>query len=145
LSIIKRLSKERLSYNKRITMSIFHIFSKKKTLIISELGEFIISRKEVRSVASRKISNELGNFNLTFTLYDSAVTKYQLDLYHKIKNDWPGIAATLNTGHDSKEPIILEAVVIRDADDKRSDILCEVYTNTVVLEFEKGNALFSNI
>ncbi|WP_297332801.1 hypothetical protein [Flavobacterium sp.] len=126
-------------------MSIFHIFSKKKTLIIPELGEFIISRKEGRNVASRKISNELGDFNLTFTLYDSAVTKYQLNLYHAIKNDWPDIAATLNTGHNSKEPIILEAVVIRDLDDKRSNILCEVYTNTVVLEFEKGNALFSKI
>jgi hypothetical protein len=40
-------------------MSVFYIFSKKKTLIIPELGEFIISRKEGRNVASRKIPNEL--------------------------------------------------------------------------------------
>lgn len=91
------------------------------------------------------INNELGHYKLKFNSYDGSVTDFQLSVYKYNCSSWPGLASRIVEMEGSNKTVLMDEIVIRDVNDKSTDVLCTISTNLVVLEMERDNELLGNI
>lgn len=115
-----------------------------KIIVLPELGKFRVSGWSGNSSVSKMIDNELGNYKLVFKTYNGSVTDFQLSLYKYISGSWQRLASGISNMNGNAETMLLEKIIIRDFYDKSTNVLCEITTNQIVLEFKPDNELIKD-